>query len=555
MDKVPSGRTSLVIGALFTVAAVGIVGLLLAGQPLSGLRQALNTSPVVPIGLEVVDREGGRLDPGGSRYVPAGTTQAPPGAPPPPKAQPKPGQIDVKLFRRPPALSLDFEDGEKFLAWLDKDDAAKKFLATPAVQGIFFDLMRTLKVRAEDLERSGFTGVTVETLAREAVKAGGSIHYDLYEGSRGFSFKFRRSEAPLLGRFLPVVLPALSRRVYEVEHLKAPIEELTLGSQTVFVTEDNGEVFVSNGLKALLNLLDFRPPPRPAGKESVLLTVRSEIFLKNLLPLLTGRDNWDARFAFAPSPGAEPELRLGLDPAAVFAHLRDKISPGIYAAVPQDVFGVFAASFALSPDMTPEKWNELATNGIPPATGAAGGEGGVAFIWDINSKGADSATAVGVAVSMPDAASASMKLENYFDTESVFTGECGGGTVWLASTDEVLFTRMSEACERQSKSFLNWFEKKAFDAVEPSPQLLLALHPSVGLDEAQSLGLELRAAQGGTDTSGTSPEWKKSYDEAVARATARAKEDFNRLPGLLFLGRAGAEGGELKGIIRWSGQS
>ena len=551
MEKVPSNRgRSLIV--IFLVLA-GFIWVLLRQSPISVIRKTTSSADDFDMKLTVVSPTGEQVLPADSRFVPKSTTPAaavtstPPAAP---KATPVEGQVDLTLVHRAPAFTLSIADGAKFLSWVDNDPKAHELIDSPAVKGIFHDVLKTLKVRTEELQLEGVAAMTVESLFREALKAGAQFHFDPYEGQKGFSFSFERARTPVLAGVLPVLVQALSRRAYKAPGTESPVEELTVGSQTLYMTEDGGRVFLSNGLKALLNLIDLKnadTSPVSSG-DSVLLTIRSEQFVRNLLPLITGRNAWDARFGFALSDKTGPGLTLKLDPAVILSYLHPSISPGIFAALPQDVFAAAAMSFAVSPQLTPEQWNEIATKGVTPAAAPPEGDGGVAFLWDLSPE-AETPSSIGVAVSVSKDANPAVDLASYFDSDAAFIGECGGGTVKLASTNELMLTRMKESCDRQSRSFLNWFEEGKFAAVDAKPQLLFALNPNVGLSSALDIGVRARAAE--DDANGTiQPEWKTQYDQAIAQTTRTAFQTFSRMPAIIYLGKGSAAGAELQGVLQ-----
>lgn len=552
METVPprsERSTKVIIGALAVVATLGVVWILLSNQPISGLRSFHGSSTVVPVALTVYDRHGETVAPGESRYVAA--PQSTP-ADAPPKSTPTPGVTKLDLYRRVPALTVRFRNGEEVLRWLDENEGAKTFLRSAAVAGIFNDVLETLRVRTDDLDLSGVKGMTVEKLAREAISAGGALHFDPFEGPKGFVFSFERKSAPIISGILPPLVAALSRRAYDVTGTTAPVEEITLGRQTLFLTEDNGRVFVAAGLKALLNAMEIPKglvPPAPGTALEVQL--RSAAFLDKLLPVVAGRDELDAIWrASFPAPKGPAQLSLAVGPANALGHLSKKISDGVFAAVPQDVFGAFVTSFRLPPDMTPEDWNKLATEGAQSAPAAPAPEGGFGLIWDFDPEDTVSPTKIGVIVAAPKVKEGERGLGAYFDSESVSIESCGGNTVWIASTSETLLTRMKESCDRQSPSFLNWFEAGRVPEPLRGPQLFLALQPGIGLQDMQALGLASRS----TDSSGgeTAPEWKTAYDAAVARASQEAEKTFASLPVFLFGGAADAQGTVLQGAVEWS---
>ena len=576
MEEIPPKRRNYQIALITALATLGACLFLwqLAGkQPISGLRAA-SAVPGVQVKLSITDIHREQIAADKTRFkidnaaaAPA-ASQTPAATPPPlppgkhPSPTPELKQISLSLIKRPPSLSIGFGSGRAMLDWFDNSVAAKSFLESDVIQGIFRDVMATLQVRTDDLELSGMRGLTIMTMFREAVAAHGAVHYDMYEGRQGFTFNFVRSEAPILSRFLPLLTSAVRRHSYNVPGLNNPVVELSLGKQLLLLTEDKKRVYVSNGIKALLNVLDTPGinEVSPNSEDLVMATVRAETILDKLLPIIAGSQHWNSSIVlnFAGKPAA-PELSLAFDPAKAFAFLRPQISPAVLSAIPQNVFASAAASFAIPPEMTADDWSNVALDKIS-APQAATAEGGVALIWDLSAKKDPGLSNVGVVIYMPDPDSAAMKLSDYFNEEQTFFEECENGKIWLASSDELLLTRMKEACARQSSSLLNWFEDGSLKKIEAAPQLVFSFTPAVGFDETFTAG---RAAPGGgeeTEAAGeegseensTKPaSWKQAYQDAVERSSAASKKFSSTLPAFVFLGKTSASGAQLKGIVKW----
>jgi hypothetical protein len=444
--------------------------------------------------------------------------------------------------RHPLGISLYFADPQKVLSFVETNPAFKAFLESRIVQGIFYDPMRNAAIRAEGLGLKGLAGTVFATLAKESVAAHGQLNYDAVHGSKGFVYSFVRGECPYAAKALPVICRALARSGYKVAKLKEPILEMRIGLQRVFITEYETRVLVANGLEALINVMESLGPPEAtdAADSPIVVRVRAEAFVNNLLPVMVGQPGFKMDIGFGLS-GKTPDV-LCFPAGKIAGHLRPRLFKGVLAAIPHDAFGAVAASFYLPPDMTADTWKKLATEGpgIPPATGPD--EAGVAFIWDLSSEG-DAVTRIGVVIASQSAPDAAQRFQSLF-ADPKLTTECGGGTLFLAATSEMLLTRMKEACERQSLSVLDW-EKGALAEDFSSKQLLFFLNPGTGMRELFLAG----GARAGEQTDPAVP-WKRQYEKAKAGMRADSETVFGGLPIFAYSGNAARATGTvtLKGI-------
>ncbi|MCX5882088.1 MAG: hypothetical protein NTU74_09900, partial [Deltaproteobacteria bacterium] len=295
-------------------------------------------------------------------------------------------------------------------------------------------------------------------------------------------------------------------------------------------------------LEALINVMESIQPPTATDTPNtpIVLSVRAEAFLDNLLPVMTGQPAFEMDLGFGLSKETPDVLRF---PAGKFGgHLRPKIFKGVLAGIPHDAFAAVVTSFYLPPDMSPEAWRKLALEGPgdPPANGPE--EAGIAFIWDLASEG-DEVTSMGVVIASQGAPDQAHRFKNFF-TNSNLTAACGGGTVFLAATSELLLTRMKEACVRQSLSVLDW-EKGSLAEEFSSKQLLFFLNPGAGMRELFLAG----GAKKSDQTDATSP-WKQQYEKAKAVMRTDSEMVFGGLPIFAYSGNAApaAKTVELKGV-------
>ncbi len=164
--------------------------------------------------------------------------------------------------RHPIGFSLYVRDGDKTAEWLQKESGEDGLLSAKLFRGLFHDLQHTLKIRAEDLQVSGIQGAFLSRLFFEALRADAVLHYDISHGEKGFVFSFVRRKCAFAAKALPVFCGVLARSAYKVPKLKEPVLEMSIGLQRIFLTQRDDLVYLSNGLEALLNVLESEPPPR-----------------------------------------------------------------------------------------------------------------------------------------------------------------------------------------------------------------------------------------------------------------------------------------------------
>ncbi len=225
--------------------------------------------------------------------------------------------------------------------------------------------------------------------------------------------------------------------------------------------------------------LPVDPPQSP-----VVLTVRAEAFVDNVLPVLTNEKSWEVTAGFGwpvdKNPGV---IRF---PGGKFArHLRPKIFPGVFAGIPHDAFAAVVTSFYVPPHMENDWWSELAEKG--PGDEVSGGpdEGGFALIWDLEHS-EEGISGMGVVIASQTKTDETATFSNYFSDQDL-TSECGGGTVFLAATSQNLLTRMREGCARQSLSVLDW-ERGSRRGEYEGAQLMMFINPGVAMRELSLAG-------------------------------------------------------------------
>lgn len=499
-------------------------------------------------------------------------------------------QRSLKYIAAAPAFTLAFPQNWDIPTWVASNEAARRFVASAVFKGLMADIMATLKVRPEDLSVGGMSGISFENLLLEVLASGAYLHYDRLEGRKGVVLSFERSKTPIVSKLLPLLVPVVARQQYAVHSLVNPVIEMQLGSQPLLLAEDKGRVYIANGLTSLMRVLDTPNLEGNEDADALTLVVRGESFLDGLLGLLSGRDEWPVRLAFL--KGSErgaalvPQLRVGA--AKIFAHLSPKLSEGVFAAVPRDVFGVLAASFGIKPEWNESDWQSVAASGVPETSASVLPEGGIAMLWDLAAEERSARNRVGIVISWPEGAQPKMNLSAYANSSS-FQASCAGGRIWLISSNELFLTRMREACEGQSVSYLTAIRNREFDTSVLESQLFLAVNPSPALQVCYQTGLEARRSDGFTPLPGVQnvstpatsvdgestgagsgagagsgeidtqkaqdpniPSWRRDYDQALERVGKEATETLRALPLVVFFGRADSQGAKLQGVLRGS---
>jgi hypothetical protein len=441
--------------------------------------------------------------------------------------------------RHPIGLSLYLSEPQKILSFIEKNGLFNEIWHSRFVQGILYDPLRNASIRAEDLGLQGLEGTFIAKLVKESIAAHGQLHYDVVHGKQGFVYSFIRNDCPYASKALPVITRVLARSGYKVQKLKDPILEMRIGLQRVFITEYESRVFIANGLEALINVIEGL---QPAGMDNtpIVLAVRAEAFVDNLLRVMTGKPSFEIDLGFGLSKESPDVLRF---PAGKFGkHLRPKIFKGVFAGIPHDVFAAAVTSFYLPPNKTPEEWQQLATEGPGDQPGNGPAESGIAFIWDLSSEGHE-ITNMGVVIANQTSPDEARRFENLF-THPKLTAQCGGGTVFLAATSPPLLTRMKESCERQSLSVLDW-ERGSRSEEFGAKQFFFFLNPGVGMRELFLAGGAKNKGHGGSNN-----QRMEQYEKAKAVIRADGEKVFGSLPLFTYSGNVApsAKMVQLKGV-------
>jgi hypothetical protein len=448
---------------------------------------------------------------------------------------PKTATWYVKLH--PIGVSFSFADSARLFSFFETNAAFKELWQSRFVQGTLYEPLHSANVRAEDLGLQELEGSFLTTLVKESLAAHARLDYDIVHGREGFVYSFIRGECPYAAKALPVIARVLARSGYTTKKLKDPILEMRIGLQRIFIAEYESRIFFANGLEALLNVLESSQHPEQQSRSApVMLTVEGEAFIDKFLQMMTGEPSFRINLGFSLDQKSADFLSF---PAGKYSkHLRPKIFKGVFASIPQDVFSAAVTSFYLPADMTPEEWQRLAEDGPAKEPVKSPEEGGLAFIWDLSSE-SNQITEMGVVIATQNSPHKADQMAGYF-TDSDLTAQCGGGTVFLAATSEMLLTRMKESCERQSLSMLDW-ERGAHADELGSKQLLFFMNPGTGMREL------FLAGGAGTDEQETTPEpWKVQYEQAKAVMRQDGEKIFSALPIFTYSGNVPSTAKEVR---------
>lgn len=508
-----------------------------------------------------------------STPVPTPVAAASPGASPTdagvapgsPSPTPLPADLSVNLVRSAPAVTIAFPQTWDMVQWAQAQPAAHQFFTSRVFLGMMSEVFSTLRIRPEDLSLTGMKGESFEHLLREALAGNARIHYDRRAGKRGFVLSFQRDRTPLISRLLPVVVPVIARRQFAVPSLDSPIVEVLLGNQHLLVAEDRGRVFIANGLESLLRVLDQPGLEGEEPNDALTVTLHSEAFVDDLLPLLVGSKQWPAKLVLRRKTEADAPLgaELQIGAAKMLLHLSPKFSPGMFAAVPQGTTVALGASFAVPPGATLEDWAHLGEAGVADVGSTLPKEGGIAALWDVRVRPDAPFGDVAFVVVLPQEGKPAISLTDITGTDG-FHSECGNGSVWLIASNEVLLTRMQEACERRSMSLLSAMEQGDLSRELEQSQLFVAVDSGALLEACFNYGVTHRGGTPTEDTSGETdaagavksspaqPSWKVEYERAVKRTGEEAEGVFRSIPVAMFYGRGDQNGARLPAIYRQS---
>ncbi|MGD0959092.1 MAG: hypothetical protein ABSB19_04720 [Methylomonas sp.] len=451
--------------------------------------------------------------------------------------------------KHPIAFSLYFNDGARFLDWWEQP-SVRGVVASRFVQGLFYGLLQSLKVKAEQLRVEGLQGEFLGGLLRDALGAQAELHYDMAHGDHGWVFSYSRYASNYAELALPAMAGLLAANGYSTPKLTEPLLEMKIGMQRLFLTEYRRRIYLAQSLEALLNVIESLPPPeqQPERRRAPLqLVVRAEAFIDNLLPALTGAPVWRPHMDFTLEDDNLGDLILPGGPWQTALH--DKIYEGVLAAIPHDAFAGLAASIKLPPDLNLQDWRNLV--GAGPAAAVGQEPGGLALVWDFEPGSPQGA--IGVIIANPDTPQANPAYSRYL-RKPALSAECGGGSVFLAASSATLLSRMQDACNLQSLSPLDWArgsEKQRYTQA----RLLAFFNPGValkelflaggGADDKDQNDFKPNYLQTGSDDSppqqtagdaNLEPQWKLDYLNAKAAMRKEGEPLFAGLPIFSYAG-------------------
>jgi len=429
--------------------------------------------------------------------------------------------------KHPIAFTLYFNRGDTVLKWWENDAQAKAWQESRFMQGLFFGLLKSMKIKAEQLNLQGLQGEFLGLFLRDTIAANAELHYDMVHGDQGWVLSYVRGNSDFAEKALPAMAGLLAGNGYRIAKLPEPVVELRIGLQHFFLTEYQERIYLAQSLEALLNVLESINPNETHADTPISLTLRGEAFVERLLPVLTGTPTATIELAFSLDQAQPGAVRLPAGPWVKPLH--PQIFEGVIASIPHDAFAGVAASFLLPPATTIDDWRKLSNEG--PALIQPGPEpGGLALIWDFTAESPSGA--VGIAIANPAEPQASPAYRQYLHKADL-GDECAGGSVFLAASSQSLLTRMKEACNRQSLSPLDWQrgqEKQRF----LSSQILAFINPGSAMRELFLAG----GAGDSEDHADFAPRWQQDYEKAKAAMRQDGDKLFYSLPIFSYAGRA-----------------
>ncbi|MGR8929198.1 MAG: hypothetical protein ACU836_01070 [Gammaproteobacteria bacterium] len=533
----PAKRLTLIVAALTLSAAAGMF----VYSRWSELSLGRDDLPALQLSVKLLDAEGNTLDAehsliAGGPSAPAGSDHCPelkggdlrfPSTALPDEERPVdcPRIATWYVKKHPIAATLYFNNGKRFLQWWDTQPDVKTIIGNRFTQGLFFGLLKSAKIKAEQINLQGLQGEFLQYLLRDAIAANAELHYDMMHGNRGWVLSYQWSDSSYTKQAVPIMARVLAGNAYRLTRLPEPVLEMRIGTQRLFLTQYRHRIYLAQSLEALLNVIDSVKPRRIVADAPLSLVLRTEAFIGKLVPVWTGSETSEARLDFDLQDGKFGSLALPSGPWSLSLH--ENIFEGVLAAIPHDAFAAVAASLQLPPTMTIEDWRHIASGGRSPTNYNA--PGGMALVWDFDDD--DPHGAIGVILANPESPEASPAYSQYLKDPELGV-ECAGGSVYLAATSHNLLTRMKEACEKQSMSPLDWqrnVEKQRY----LSSQLVSFINPGTGLRQLFLAG----GAGNGDDINEFAPQWKQEYEQAKAAMREDGDKLFNRLPIFSYAGR------------------
>jgi len=443
-----------------------------------------------------------------------------------------PKEVIWNVVKHPVAVTVNVGDGTSLLRFIDQNPTAKNFFDSNLVKGALRDLIILTKTRAEPLRLDGLKGEFIKPILREILAAKATFFYDAYHGSDGLVFSFERASAPVAAAALPIIVKYLTRLSYELNGFTDPIVELVIQGQKFLLTEVSGRVYVGKNLEVLVNTISNAQTNPLQSANTLDVEVKAEAFLGKILGQLSGKDQWATRFSFDLNEKEGKPATANFDSAQVFTRLSPSLSKGVLAAIPRDVFGAFITSASIPSGVPACEWKGFLDGSVKPSSGPDA-EGGVAFVWDLIGTGQDKTSAVGVAVAAPQGADIEEFNSLFAKADQGLATTCAGGAIWIASSSNLLITRMKEACDKQSHSVLDWSQGAPF-ALDPTIQAATFINLAAAVEELYQRG-------GGMSHSAATGELtpEQEMSKAVAdEALAHAKQ----LPIIGYAGRLAADG-------------
>jgi hypothetical protein len=457
-------------------------------------------------------------------------------APIDPNSEEKKGCTDFLIYQvqaLPAFITMHVVDGDSVWSWLRENPDLDKFFGTEVGKGLFYEVMNTAKLSGENLKLNTVSGKFVEAIFKDSLRADASIDYSPASGKAGFVYSFERKKAPNAVRTVGALIEFLAKSRFLLVESKDSIFTLWLGQQEILIAEKAGRIWLATGISGMLNAWETVRTTKPSQVKGTLTAeLRMESVLGSLVEKLAGSSMWHAYFGWELSANSSKPAAGSLDKASAFDGFGERISPALLQAIPQDTFAVVALPIeipARALDLTKPKSQESLTNSA-------------AVLWDLDAE-TSTLSVVGIAVEAKTAGGLTKVWADLWGTAS--RTSCQKDKIYLFATSEKLFTRMREACDRQSASIADWSDA-SIDL--KAQQIVVLVNLAVALNEtfrfgaAHELGVGPQKEVEHWENQSADPESKREMEKMVQSIYMDSRTALRTLPVFGFAGAKAPDG-------------
>jgi hypothetical protein len=457
------------------------------------------TGPAAPIAAREVDRDGKPLK--------------------------CPNLLVIQSPVRTVSMTVHVRRGADLLNWFTKNPDTRKFLETPLGTGLFEGVLELLRVRSEDLKLNGLSGPVFESLLANLLDSDFRIHWSPVKGQRSTTISFKKSGPS--SAVLSAVVKATEKAGYVIEGLDGRISEILFGGRTLFFHEDETTFRVA---VSLFGMIDSLVTPRDPSPETVpgtiALEIRAESLLGNLLETLVGPGSatWPIWVGFELSAERSEPSTAWVSPSRFGTMVTQKVPLSVLRSIPHDVFAATWFGIRMPQRLPESSWADLAAGNVDFAQ--SGVEQGLAIVWDLEADASPGVSSMGVVVSTGDKDIAKDLGAIWFEPSLVAT--CDSGLA-LAATTSSLLTRMTEACNRRSMSFVDW-KQSPMKGLTELPKVGVFVNPVVGAWQTWLAGEVKKAEKSTQPPSSVAKPWVEKMDQARTKLRLEVQSDVKTLP-------------------------